>query len=138
MLSDQLLKKKRLGYEIRLRGMSGGIRIKNKSNYSVTLYELLKAYSAHVMKKNFMSINIPKLPLCTTEEAIKIIKKNINKLSDWSQIFELIPKRFLSTKKLARSGKAGLFTASLELTKEGLINILQKEHFKKILIRHKR
>jgi len=138
LLSDQLLRKKRLGREIRLRGMSGGIKIKNKSNYSVSLYELLKAYSGHVMRKNFMSINIPKLPLCTTEVAIEIIKKNMNKISDWRQIFELIPKKFLSTRKLAKSGRAGLFTASLELAKEGLINILQKEHFKKILIKQKR
>ena len=32
------------------------------------------------MKKNFLSINIPKLPVFTTEEGIDILKKNINKL----------------------------------------------------------
>ena len=70
LLSDQLLKKKRLGLEIRMRGMSNGIRLKRKSNYSLTLYELLKAYSNHIMRKNFQSMNIPRLPLCTTEQAI--------------------------------------------------------------------
>ena len=81
LLSDKLLKKNRLGVDVRLRGMSGGIRLKKKSKYSVTLYELLKAYSNHVMRKNFLSINIPKLPVCTPEQAIDIIKKNINKLN---------------------------------------------------------
>ena len=76
LLSDQLLKKKRLGFDIRMRGISGGIRTKTNSKYRVTLYELLKSYSNHIMKKNFLSINIPKLPLCTTERAIEIIKKN--------------------------------------------------------------
>ena len=75
LLSDQLLKKKRLGVDIRLRGMSGGIRRTTKSQYSVSLYELLRAYSNHTMRRNFLSINIPKLPLCTSEHAIKIIKK---------------------------------------------------------------
>ena len=58
------------------RGMPGGIRLKRHSKYAVTLYELLKSYSNHVMKKNFLSISIPKLPFYTTEEAIKEIKKN--------------------------------------------------------------
>ena len=42
LLSDQLLKKKRLGVDIYMRGMKGGIRSKNKSEYSVSLFELLK------------------------------------------------------------------------------------------------
>ena len=43
--------------------MKGGIRSIYSSNYSVTLYEILKSYSNHVMKKDFMRINIPRLPL---------------------------------------------------------------------------
>ena len=77
LLSDQLLKKKRLGIEIRSRGMSGGVRLKTNSKYVVSLYELLKSYSGHIMKRDFLSINIPKLTVCTTELAIEVIKKNI-------------------------------------------------------------
>ena len=43
LLSDQLLKKKRLGVDIYMRGMKGGIRTSIHSDYSVTLYELLKS-----------------------------------------------------------------------------------------------
>ena len=60
LLSDQLLKKNRLGMNVRMRGMSEGIRLTSKSKYVVSLYELLKSYSYHVMRKNFLSINIPK------------------------------------------------------------------------------
>ena len=41
LLSDQLLKKKRLGVDVCMRGITGGIRTKNKSEYSVSLFELL-------------------------------------------------------------------------------------------------
>ena len=138
LLSDQLLKKNRLGVNIFMRGMRGGVRLKRKSKYSVSLYELLKSYSNHVMKKNFLSISIPKLPLCTTEQAIDIIIKNINNLKDWKEIFMLIPKNFRETNKLKKTGIAGMFAASLELTKEGLINIMQKENFGKLLIKEKK
>ena len=135
LLSDQLLKKQRLGVDVRMRGISGGVRLKSNSRYVVSLYELLKSYSNHIMKKNFLSINIPKLPICTTEQAIEIIKKNIKHLNDWKEIYDMIPDKFKKTKKLKKSGIAGFFSASLELTKEGLINIKQKKSFDKLLVK---
>ena len=138
LLSDQLLKKKRLGVDIHMRGMKGGIRGSKKSEYAVSLYELLKSYSNHVMRKNFLSINIPKLPVCTTEEGVEIIKKNINKLTDWKSITELVPEKFKKTNTLKKSGLAGVFSASLELTREGLITIMQKKVFDKLLIKEKK
>ena len=47
----------------------------------------------------------------------------------------LIPKNFKKTTVLKKSGLAGFFSASLELTKEGLIKIMQEKDFGKILIR---
>ena len=138
LLSDQLLKKKRLGVDIHMRGMKGGIRSSTKSEYAVSLYELLKSYSNHVMKRNFLSINIPKLPVCTTEEGVEIIKTSIKKLSNWIDILELIPSKFKKTNTLKKSGLAGVFSASLELTREGLINIMQKKTFDKLLIKEKK
>jgi len=135
LLSDQLLKKKRLGVDIYMRGMKGGIRSSTKSEYSVSLYELLKSYSNHVMKRNFISINIPKLPICTTEEGVEIIKTSIKRLSNWIDISELVPSKFKETNTLKKSGLAGIFSASLELTREGLVNIMQKKKFDKLLIK---
>ena len=102
LLSDQMQKKKRLGVDIHMRGMKGGIRAKSKSEYSVTLYELLKSYSGHVMRKNFLSINIKKLPVCTTEQGIEIIKNNLTKLNNWKDISLLIPPRFKKIKILRK------------------------------------
>ena len=65
LLSDQMLKRKRLGKDVFLRGMKGNIRSIYSSEYSLTLYELLKAYSSIIMTKDFQIMNIPKLPLFT-------------------------------------------------------------------------
>ena len=138
LLSDQLLKKKRLGIEVRMRGMSGGIRTTSNSKYVVSLYELLKSYSNHTMRKNFLSINIPKLPVCTSDYAIEVIKKNIKKLNNWKNISEVIPKKFKETEKLKKTGLAGFLAASLELTKEGILSIMQKKSFEKLLIKEKK
>ena len=86
------------------------------------------------MQKSFQTISIPKLPVFTTEEAIKQIKDNFNQIIDWKDINELIP-NFYFNKKMKRTGITGIFAASLELTKEGETKILQKKMFEKIMIK---
>ena len=134
LLSDQMLQKKRLGVHIFTRGMKGGIRSINTPVYDVSLYELLKTYSSIQMQKTFQNISIPKLPVFTTEEGIKLIRKNLNSISDWKNIFELIPK-FYSSNKMKRTGIAGIFAASLELTREGIISVSQRKLFDKLMIK---
>ncbi len=135
--SDQMLKRKRLGINIFTRGTKGGIRSIYSSNYSVTLYEILKSYANSVMKKDFMRINIPRLPVLTTEEGIKIIRTFFDKLSDWKNLSELIPKEFNESKILKKTGLASVFAGSLELSKEGNIEIKQNTLFDSIFIKQK-
>ena len=129
-----MLQKKRLGVHIFTRGMKGGIRSINTPIYDVSLYELLKSYAGIQMKKTFQNITIPKLPVLTTEEGIKQIKNNLNKIQDWKNIVELIPNFYLKN-KMKRTGIAGIFSASLELTKEGLIKISQKKIFDNLMVK---
>ena len=134
ILSDQMLQKKRLGVHIFSRGMRGGIRSINKPIYDITLYELLKTYSNLQMQKTFQNISIPKLPVYTTEEAIKQIKNNLNQIIDWKNVSELIPE-FYKKKEMKKTGMAGIFAASLELTKEGIVKISQNKIFDKLMIK---
>ena len=135
ILSDQMLQKKRLGVHIFSRGMKGGIRSINTPIYDISLYELLKTYSNIQMQKTFQNISIPKLPVFTTEEGIKHLKNNLNEIKDWKNLIELIPK-YYSENKMKRTGIAGIFAASLELTKEGLLSISQKKIFDKLMIKN--
>ena len=134
ILSDQMLQKKRLGVHIFSRGMKGGIRSINTPIYEVSLYELLKTYSNIQMQKTFQNISIPKLPVLTTEEGIKLIRNNLDKIIEWKNIIELIPKFYLE-KKMKRTGITGIFAASLELTKEGVVSVSQKKLFEKLMIK---
>ena len=135
LLSEQMLKRKRLGREIRTRGSKSGIRQIYNSEYKLNLFELLKSYSTIITTKDFQTINIPKLPVFTTEEGIKTIKEFFGKLIDWKKLDDLIPKNFKRGSKYKRTGRAGIFAGSLELVKEGNLKIKQKELFDDIYIR---
>ena len=134
ILSDQMLQKKRLGVDIFTRGIKGGIRLINTPVYDVSLYELLKTYSGLQMQKTFQNISIPKLPVFSTEEGIKYIKDNLEKINDWKNIFELIPEFYIKN-KMKRTGISGIFVASLELTKEGITKVSQKKQFDYMMIK---
>ena len=134
ILSDRMLQKKRLGVDIFTRGMQGGIRSISTPVYDVSLYELLKTYSSLQMQKTFQNISIPKLPVFTTEEGIKHIKDNLEIISNWKNILELIPKFYLKN-KMKKTGLSGIFAASLELTKEGITKVSQKKQFDNMMIK---
>ncbi len=135
LLSEQMLKRKRLGREIRTRGMKGNIRSIYSSEYKLNLFELLKSYSSIIMTKDFQRMNIPKLPVFTTEDGIKTIKDFLGKLIDWKNLNDLIPDNFKTGKNFKKTGKAGIFAASLELVKEGNLKIKQENLFDDIYIK---
>ena len=135
LLSEQMLKRKRLGREIRSRGMKSGIRPIYNSELKVNLFDLMKTYSTIIMTKDFQKINIPRLPVFTTEEGIKTIKNFFGKLLNWKKLDELIPKNFITDKKFKRTGKAGIFAGSLELVKEGNLKIKQEKLFDEVYVK---
>ena len=135
LLSDQLLKRKRIGKDIFFRGMRGGIKSIYTPIYDVNLYELLKTYANLNAQKSFQRVNIPKLPVLTTEQGINNIKNQLDNLNDWKNIVELIPENYKQDIQKKRTGLSGIFAACLELTKEGVINIMQKKTFDDILIK---
>ena len=137
LLSEQMLKRKRLGREIRSRGMKGNIRSIYSTEYNLSLFELLKSYSTIIMTKDFQKMNIPKLPVFTAEDGIKTIREFFGKLIDWKKLDDLIPKNFKNGSKYKRTGKAGIFAGSLELVKEGNLTMKQDKLFDDIYVKEK-
>tara|TARA_B100000579_G_C22821768_1_gene851023 strand:- start:515 stop:1264 length:750 start_codon:yes stop_codon:yes gene_type:complete len=135
LLSDQLLKRKRIGKDIFFRGMRGGIKSIYTPIYDVNLYELLKTYANINTQKSFQRVNIPKLPVLTTDQGIINIKNQLNELDDWKNIIDLVPESYKQNSQKKRTGISGIFAACLELTREGIINIKQNKTFDDILIK---
>ena len=136
LLSDQMLKRKRLGKDIFMRGMNKKIQTNNISQYSLKLFDVLKTYATIISTKDFQRINIPKLPVFTMEEGIKRIKELQSQLNEWKNLNDLIPSIFKNNKSMKKTGNAGIFAGSLELVKEGNVKIKQEKTFGDIYIRN--
>jgi len=135
LLSEQMLKRKRLGREIRTRGIKGNIKSIYSSEYNLTIFELLKSYSNVIMTKDFQRMNIPKLPVFTPEDGIKTIKNFFSNLTDWKNLDDLIPSNFKNGRKYKKTGKAGIFAGSLELVKEGSLTMKQDNLYDDVYIK---
>ena len=118
-----------------MRGIRGHIKSIYSTKYSLTLFEILKTYSSIIMSREFQRMNIPKLPVFTTEEGIKRIKEFFGKLDEWKNIDDLLPENFTRSKNYKRSGKAGIFAGSLELAKEGNLSIKQNNLFDDVYVK---
>ena len=136
LLSDQMLKRKRLGRDIFMRGSNTKIQSNNISQYSLKLLDVLKTYATVISTKDFQTINIPKLPVFTMEEGIKRIKELQNELDDWKNLSDLIPSIFKNNINMKKTGSAGIFAGSLELVKEGNVKLRQDKLFGDIYIRN--
>ena len=136
LLSDQMLKRKRLGRDIFMRGSNTKIQSNNISQYSLKLFDVLKTYATIISTKDFQTINIPKLPVFTMEEGIKRIKELQNELDDWKNLSDLIPSIFKDNINMKKTGSAGIFAGSLELVKEGNVKLRQDKLFGDIYIRN--
>ena len=62
----------------------------------------------------------------------------MGKLIDWKKLDDLIPKSFKKGSGYKRTGKAGIFAGSLELVKEGNLNIKQNKLFEDVYIKEKK
>lgn len=139
----RLMARDRLGRDVFTRGMPEGIRVVRTPSYKSNIYDLLKAYSdrrIHGIRRDHLRIS--KAPIFAVEDARKRIERLFGKIKDWSTLDTLLPEDWLQSRYGAvtgqarwRSAKASTFMASLELVKEGHMQIKQLAHFGPVYVR---
>ena len=119
-------------------GSSEGLRIKYNINYTSNLFDLLKSYSQILRSKDQIKhLTIEYSELYSVDEAIKSLKQIFGNISEWTNFFSLIPSILKSNKVISKSIVSSNFVASLELSKNGLIDVKQEKTFGNIYIRNK-
>ena len=106
----------------------GGIKIKYKITYIATLFDLLKSYSLNISKNLISSLTIESSDLFSVEEAIQRLRNIIGSFQEWTNFIYLIPK-LKGDLIINKSAISSNFVASLELVKNGYIEVKQEETF---------
>jgi segregation and condensation protein A len=126
-----------LGQDIFGRGAPEPLKIEKQSLYGDTLIDLLKAYAERRTKKMVrQTYTIKRQPVWSIKEARETLERLLGTMNDWGT-FDVWLERYLATPELRRSVRASSFTASLELAREGVIELRQDEAFKPIFLRRR-
>ena len=135
--ATRLMSRERLGTEVFFRGAPEGIRVVKSPKYADTLIDLLKAYSVQRIKTiAHGSYELAKLPIFAIEEARHRLERMLGVIIDWSTIDMLVPDEF-SSGRSRRSGIASVLSASLEMARDGLVEIRQMAPFAPLYLRRR-
>ena len=135
-VSAQLMTRKRLGRDVFARGDPEPIRISRQSVYDANVYDLLKAYSQQRQRTAVLSMQLKPRTVWSLNEARDELERLLGMNVDWAPLDQLIAE-FLVEPELRKTALASSFTATLEMTREGALEIRQARSFAPLFVRRR-
>ncbi|MCW5697956.1 MAG: segregation/condensation protein A [Bauldia sp.] len=130
--ASRLMRRDRLGRDVFARG-EPEIRIEKRSTYSATLYDLLTAYAMQAKRKAVPVIQMGRRPVWSLADARAILTRMIGKVAEWTPL-RVFLSPYLKT-EAQRTALASSFWASLELARQGSVELRQSAPFAPLLMR---
>lgn len=135
--SEQLMNGQQLGRDVFERGAPEPLVIETQKEYGDSLLDLLKAYASRRQRKMVHQIyTVKKQTVWSIKEARETLQRLIGFMDEWGT-FDLWLEKYISVPETRRSVRASSFTASLELAREGVIELRQDEAFQPIYLRRR-
>lgn len=130
----ELMSRNQMGRDMFARGAPEPVIVTRHHTYELSLYDLLKAYSEQKTRGAAADIRIHKRAVYTLDKAIERLSEMLGLAIDWTDLEQFMPSD-IDDPQIIRSAKASMFTASLELAKNGKADIIQKQLFGPLFIR---
>jgi segregation and condensation protein A len=130
-----LMTRKRLGRDIFARGMPEGTRTIRVRQYTAIIYDLLKAYAEQRRRTTKRVHVVPRRTVWSIKEARQRLEALIGQWTgEWMALSKYL-EQYLGTPDIARTAVASSFGATLEMAREGLVELSQAEPFAPIYVR---
>jgi segregation and condensation protein A len=132
-----LMTRRRLGRDVFARGMPEGVRTIRVRQYTAVVYDLLKAYADQRSRTAKRVHVVPRRTVWSIKEARERLQVLIGRgAAQWVQL-EMYLEQYLPGTELARTALASSFGATLEMAREGLVELSQAEPFAPIYMRRR-
>ncbi len=131
----QLMTRKRLGRDVFARGQPETVTTTRDTTYTAEVYDLLKAY-AEQRRRTIRLVHVVKArKVWSIKDARLRLEKLVGKTGgDWTQL-DMFLEQYLPSGDEQRSAIASSFGATLEMAREGLVELRQDEPFAPIYMR---
>lgn len=132
-----LLGRPRLGVEVFPRGEPEALPVKTTVHYDCSLYDLLRAYGIQRGRVSVSSLRVDPMELDSVEAAMRRLRRQLGAMPGWRTLSSFLPAGLASGLQ-QRSAMAATFAASLELCRDGHLEIRQESAFGPIFLRASR
>ena len=133
----KLMARDQLGRDFFARGIPEDVQQVRKITYTATLLDLMQGYARIRTKDEFRPYVMDREALFTLEQALERMRGLIGFAGTWTDISTYLPDGFTTDPARRRSATASTFAASLELAKEGKVELRQSEMFAPLELRRK-
>lgn len=133
----KLMARDQLGRDFFARGITEDVTRTRRVTYTATLLDLMQGYARIRTKDEFRPFVMDREKVFTMEEALGRLRGLIGFAGEWTDILSYLPEGWEADPVKRRSATASTFAASLELAKEGRVEIRQSDTFAPIQIRKK-
>lgn len=130
----RLVNRNRLGRDVFQRGMPEMVVVERRNQYSATLYDLLTAYASQRQRLAITNVRIARRSVWSLAEAREILIRLIGSLRDWTALDRYLIE-YMTSPEERSTAIASSFAASLEMVREGRIEVRQAEPFATLYLR---
>lgn len=132
--AGKLVNRDRLGRDVFARGMPETVLVEKTSLYSASLYDLLTAYASQRQRQAVSHVQIAKRTVWSLKEARVLLVRMVGELRDWVAL-DVFLLDYIARPEDRASAIASSFAASLELVREGRMQLRQNAAFEPIFVR---
>jgi segregation and condensation protein A len=132
--AGKLVNRNRLGRDVFMRGAPEHVPDRMHSSYEASLYDLLSAYANLRQRQAFTQVTIERRRVWSLVDARTMLNRMIGEISDWTALNHYLLE-YLTDPAERVTAMASAFAASLELVREGKLEIRQGGAFEPIYMR---
>ena len=136
-VAARLMARDQLGRDFFARGLTEDVTRIRRVTYTATLLDLMQAYARTRTHEDFRPYAFDRQHVFTMEQALDRMRGLIGYAGDWTDLMGYLPEGWAHDPVRRRSATAATFAASLELAKQGQIELRQLDTFAAITIRRK-
>ncbi|MEP4767020.1 MAG: ScpA family protein [Roseibium sp.] len=133
-VSSRLMAMNRVGKDVFHRGDPETMSVQHKSIWEASVYDLLSAYATQRQRQSVTSVRVLKRTVWSLQEARELLTRLVGRVSEWAPLNAYL-RDYLYDNKDWATVVASSFSASLEMVKEGQVEIRQGEPFSPVYIR---
>lgn len=134
--AEALMARNRLGRDVFARGAPQTLAVQRKSVWSATIYDLLTAYAAQRQRQSVTSVRVRRRTVWSLQDARDLLARLVGDMADWTPINAYLID-YLADEGERATVIASTFSASLEMVREGQIELRQSDPFAPIYLRRR-